>query len=989
MRDTRKKAATASPFFGIDCTRTFGPEQYFESDATVVVQSPIGRYREAAGKTGARFGYRFTIRRTGRPHEIVIRYPDDKARFMGIMDGTSYDLSTGVITGGELPLSNAMQEVRMVFWPRWTDCAIVFMTWSGNEPAAVASIEVRELDALPALETRGRARFRHGRDFGMVFEDPCGMSCSVGAMNRKEWVDHVASYMRHTGQSLLIYPIAWYHGPQFPSEREPSDAFELVVSPDRHMYGRYTTQPADWVAPLLERFSREGLRFIAEARFMRLGSLMRKMNTDLDAIKAGADTINNLLWNNQVQSGTMDWTVVYNARNYPEMLKRGLSVFVEKGFPYVYGEKGFPDVGGGYPSTIQPPGAIFNPLHPAVQEAAIGFAREIGRRYGKYPAFGGVATNLWPQNFLWFGSLRRGYDDLTVSLFQQETGIRVPVNRLAPDRFSQRYLFLTGNCREEWITWRCHKILGLLCKVRDALREGRRDLPLVLMPARMGAWADQTVGRPVFATMREAGLDLDLLAGEEGIEAAIMLEGGAGSRSATGDLDGCDPTAWTTLRGMPQSGVCIFDSWVESWGASKMVPCDLGDARAKELAVIAGKPAEGLYRFTCEFPPDGFWFEDQWRIATPFASGPHFMAPYAQAVAQSDALYVTRGGLYPDTAHPDAQRRFALAYRALPKKKFETVGTVTDPVAIRTLVYGGRRYLYAVNREYYPVRTTITFSRIPRGLTDLSTGAQIPAASTWMLNLGPYELRSFSVSKEAVPESYKTAIPSGIRKDLLKRAGQALADFERLRLAGRYVSGMDRIETDIRGAMSEGRFAWLRHALAAVRKGEALRRFTPFARTVRISRILPGAGKLETLSFPAERDALRFETRTFDDDFCDVHLGWESDKNDQLIFFASRVECARKMRLAACLGYDGPVKMWIDGQEKFHDPNGMNPANKDAAKVAFTATPGIHEIVVALGSNHGQAWGIYLRAERLDDPRKRPEHNTVNFVEAQENKNDA
>ena len=44
--------------------------------------------------------------------------------------------------------------------------------------------------------------------------------------------------------------------------------------------------------------------------------LLKKMNVDLDAIKGGADTFNNMLWNNQVQASPQDWTLQYNARNY-------------------------------------------------------------------------------------------------------------------------------------------------------------------------------------------------------------------------------------------------------------------------------------------------------------------------------------------------------------------------------------------------------------------------------------------------------------------------------------------------------------------------------------------------------------------------------------------------------------------------------------------------------------------------------------------------
>ena len=138
-----------------DCTKDYPPESFFAKDATRVVETSAGRYREAGGKTSARFGYRFAIEHVGRPHVAVIRYPDDKRRYMCIMDGTCYDLSTGVFTGWAQPVSGQMLEVRQVFWPRWKDCSITFLTWGQGEPAAVASIKIYELDELPPLRVPG------------------------------------------------------------------------------------------------------------------------------------------------------------------------------------------------------------------------------------------------------------------------------------------------------------------------------------------------------------------------------------------------------------------------------------------------------------------------------------------------------------------------------------------------------------------------------------------------------------------------------------------------------------------------------------------------------------------------------------------------------------------------------------------------------------------------------------------------------------------
>ena len=79
------------------------------------------------------------------------------------------------------------------------------------------------------------------------------------------------------------------------------------------------------------------------------------------------------------------------------------------------------------------------------------------------------------------------------------------------------------------------------------------------------------------------------------------------------------------------------------------------------------------------------------------------------------------------------------------------------------------------------------------------------------------------------------------------------------------------------------------------------------------------------------------------------------------MYFACRFRCSEAMQLVAHLGYDGPVKSWVDGKKIFLDLKGTNPASPSKGKARFTAGSGDHEIVVALRTNNGMAWGIYLQ----------------------------
>jgi len=816
----------------IDCTKEYDEGKYFFHGKVQVVESSAGCYREAESKPLSRFGYRFIIENTKRPHLAVIRYPDDKRRYMCIMDGTSYDLTTGIFTGFEQPLSGQMKEIQHIFWPRWNDCSIVFMTWGNGEPAAVSSIEVFEMNDLPAFEMTQNRDNGTRRELGIQYEDPCGTGASEGAMSHKEWQERVIAYAKFTGQKLIVYPIVWYHGPQFPSRVEPSDSSDIVVAYDRKQYIRWTTNPTDWLSGMLPQLEKEKLEFVGSLTLLRIGTLMERMNTDINSIRAGTETINNMLWDDNVQAGTQDWTTIYNARNYNKILEFNENSADMKDFPWIYGEKN---------DQSYPGGPIFNPLHPVVQEAIIRLVTEIVDLYGDFQAFKGISFNMWHSTFLWFGSIRSGYDDYTVSLFEKETCIIVPVEAKAPDRFSRRYRFLTFNCRPAWIAWRCKKIYSLFCIIRDTITNKRPDMRLTIT-----IWNEMTIplllglssgaGHQLHARMsnaelyREAGLDIELFKNEPGIEIDLQLEPqrdrsplgseteGSGipaeRASMYRDHDFLDEETKEQMRNIKHFGNFIFDSWVEAWGKHRWFPCCPDDTQAKELAVMSGKPAEGIFRINSEYPEDDFWWDSQLRITTAFPGGIHYMEHYAYAVAEYDACRITRGGLYLDKSHSEQIQQFARAYRALPSEKFDTVGKSSDPVAVRKLICDGRYYFYLVNREYYPVKITLTFNRIPEDLTDLSNNETINLTQeNWQLLLAPYELRSFTIKPEAEILGFEIIIPDSIVNLLKTQAMEVLKIFNKAHTLGIEISGMDCIASGIESALENGSFSWVRKAL--------------------------------------------------------------------------------------------------------------------------------------------------------------------------------
>jgi hypothetical protein len=146
------------------------------------------------------------------------------------------------------------------------------------------------------------------------------------------------------------------------------------------------------------------------------------------------------------------------------------------------------------------------------------------------------------------------------------------------------------------------------------------------------------------------------------------------------------------------------------------------------------------------------------------------------------------------------------------------------------------------------------------------------------------------------------------------------------------------------------------------------RAISPFVRDMHVSGFLPFDGmSVGRLAYPAEAAGLDMRPRRSAQDFCEFHGEFSRlAPSSVLVYYRVRFRCGEDMKLTVWLGYDGPAKMWVDGAEVYSDPAGTNPARADDAGVAVDAAAGEHEILVALSSNRGLAWGIMLCFERTD-----------------------
>mgnify|MGYP001597094703 CR=1 FL=1 len=81
-----------------------------------------------------------------------------------------------------------------------------------------------------------------------------------------------------------------------------------------------------------------------------------------------------------------------------------------------------------------------------------------------------------------------------------------------------------------------------------------------------------------------------------------------------------------------------------------------------------------------------------------------------------------------------------------------------------------------------------------------------------------------------------------------------------------------------------------------------------------------------------------------------------------VVYFHKAVDVGPCERARLFLGYDGPVRVWINDAQVFEGV-GKNPAIVDQSSVAISLKHGVNKFVIALDTNNGRACGIFARYE--------------------------
>ena len=672
----------------IDCTKDLGADQYCDDGTAQVVTGPAGRYREAGGERWSRFAYRFQVAKAHVPHILRITYPDDKERTMTVdmswkpvedFRSAGYDVDTGIMCGGEVPLTNQMQQLENVFWPLNEDGMLLFNTWEKGLPAAAARIQVYEVEGgLPKTDIIEPGE-GPGRMVGLEWEDPSitndwGATAPYGTSGvpvegMHDTLVNMMDYLNFTGQNVVLYPVTFYGGPFYPDS-----------GTDGGLEYRRRVHSDSWFEHMLRVAEARGVKVFAVINFWEyVPEQALEANIDLESIIAGADTINQVCSDNKVR-------------------------FHTRGDPHGFGP-------------------CFDPIHPQAQQAFLNRIDDLLERYAQYPALQGISVHFIDSTSLWFGSLKQGYSDFDIGLFEKETKTKVPVDKKDRGRFQKYHDWLITHEKEKWASWRCRKVADLIKQMAARTQAHRPDLRFCITCWQY--YREQAKFQSYRDFLREGGFDPDLLKGVPGlvISKAFFPSDfrwgvpGRGRSPETMLLESnqFDPPTLDLLFNPGHNAVYFHNRYFEA-------------------TVWQGQSLPGL------------WWKGPFIANSTSHAGRNFLRYYAHSLATYDVMWIGNGGSAPPTqGFNDQVREWAKAFRALPAQPFTDVKGNFEPLVTRELQTKNRYYFYVVNREAYPVSLELEFSggKAPQ-VIDCSTGLPVNLEQGKLkLTVLPFQLRSF------------------------------------------------------------------------------------------------------------------------------------------------------------------------------------------------------------------------------------------------------
>lgn len=681
---------------------------------SVIIDQGKLKYREAGqyrglGQPTSYFAYKFKAKSVGKPHLVVVEYPDDKTRIMQVeicnlpaLTAADWDTlsmwsisktGSGTATGDRFPVSYTVKKLRIIYHPDMEDQVIFAVTAGQDRPAAISRILIYEIeDELPAVKITpgGERRLGLHTERGHSFNRPFIQGLPVDPkrpLTFKPWdgswdpdnfkqqlevIENYVRYMRFCGENMYMAGAYQYgdHNSPYPESPLVKDArLEL-----------------DYRDLLCKVFEHNGITMLAGIEYNWAERLVYFENlSPCDGEMArGADTM---------------WVVSRTG---------------EQSAPY------------GRWWAPGPPSTVANIFHPVVKGSILRIADDICKRWARYPAFKGVVFSSYPGELgLVIGAvplqttdfLSYGYEDATIKQFEQETGVKIPVDPSDLERFQKRYNWLMQNAHDQWIAWRCQKVVDLQKDVAKMMKTYRPDLKSYNLfynsLSCIEDWQNRSGGMDFKTYMSRMGQDFTLYKNIPDVIAGRFIYNSSGN--------------WRNYNRHPE----VIQSYERPNDRTVMVHCPFDENCITNA-------------WTETFP---------WKTYLACAPEPSvaFHETFTQSLIDSDPDTILYGWMDGNLlfGQEENRRKFNQAFVSLPKERFREVQgpEIDSNLVVKELKKGDDYYFYVVNPGWWDVQCAVELNQQAL-VTDLGTGEARQRAKVETA-IGPYGVRSFRTDKGA------------------------------------------------------------------------------------------------------------------------------------------------------------------------------------------------------------------------------------------------
>ena len=725
-------------------------------------------YREAAvadtHNQRGWLGWWLTFEHVDRPHYVVIDYPDDLPRRMDIeihprhlmrttwqshYDHANAWVSAGIQSGGKYPCTGRMMQHRFIVWSHEREASILLTRASEracrrdgeelNAKTAVAKVRIYEIDRLPAVRT---TPFPGGRRMGIVNERESVM--------RQSYAAGIEARQGHFVPGQNPY-VEWF------GMAERYAQYCRFIGLNAHFMGCYQYYYGNPPALALDTGA-EGASLLPDLRDMIVNVLGAN----------GIMTYSSLEYRADKRRWGDGWPALH------QVLENGADLMFHV-------DKDGGCQGGAYQRE--------NPMTSTrAFEAMADAVGHIVKRFAIYPTWKGVSYILAPT---WEGPCYDGwqvsFDDRTMELFEQETGIVVPVRDTTSARFGKRHAWIMDApaVKRAWADFRSRKMFEAHQRLARRFRHVREDLEYhVILEILQDDYGDQIAaqGLSVADIFRKYGYDPEAYRHSEHVTLGR-------------DVWSCDFAAVLAER-----------SGINHWGWARdpqvLALLNRGTGPYRTVLVRTGFNEWMITDLSYDRAPKwfgGYFLGHVWPVHR------YTTERLVHLLIDRDVDTIEYGfnDLLMNAGNEHELRRFVRTFVALPRTRFAPLtGNGRDRnICVKTAEVRGEQYLLVINPGWWSADVVLTL-RGGLPLSDAVTGTSLQpdARGQLPLSLSAYDVRCLKRGGAIEVMTCRTApSPEG-----LDAAAGRLADYEQV-LSGKDMDDATRQAT--RTALREARAA--------------------------------------------------------------------------------------------------------------------------------------------------------------------------------------